>query len=124
MDRVARDRAIVSAYHQDGATLSGVASEYGLSQSRVSQILQEQRAAPSPAERSARIRASQARTFTIVWNDELDEALRGFRAFGHGNRMIGELMGFSEPTIAKRVKALGLPHGRSGNRIETKGIVL
>lgn len=124
MDRASRDQAIASAYHETDATLGTVAKRFGLSQSRVSQILQEQCAAPSKAEQSARIRAAQARTFTIVWNHELDEALKMYRAMGHGNRLIGELMGFSEPTIAKRARALGLPHGRSFNRIETKGIVL
>lgn len=101
-----------------------MAALFGLSQSRVSQILQQQGAALSQAERSARIRAAQARTFAIIWDEALDSALRMYRSMGHGNRLIGELMGFSEPTIAKRARALGLPHGRSGNRIETKGIVL
>lgn len=124
MDRAARDLAVVAAYYEDGATLQTVAVKFGLSPSRISQILQEQGAAPSKDQRAIRIRAAQARTFTIVWNDELDAALRAYRAMGPGNRLIGELMGFSEPTIARRARALGLPHGRSGNRFETKGIVL
>ena len=115
---------VVASYYADGETLQTVAVQFGLSQSRISQILNEQGAAPSKDQRSTRIKAAQARTFTIVWNDELDAALRAYRAMGHGNRLIGELMGFSEPTIAKRARALGLPHGRSFNRIETKGIVL
>jgi hypothetical protein len=117
-----RDQAILRAYAA-GGSLSEVGAQFGLCPSRISKILHLNNAQLSASEIKSRQRAAQARNFKIVWNDDLDEHLRVLKDSGYGNRAAGEIMGFSEPTIAKRVKDLGLLHGTSFIKKECVGII-